>query len=132
MTAKFIAARIGAIALFACAAPLPAHHSTAMFEWGKEGPPLKGTIFSVEWTQPHVWIVFYVVNASGGVDRYGIEGMSPSYLNRAGWSKRTLKPGDKVTLILYPLKDGRKGGFLAKAILADGKVMQHAPPPGNR
>ena len=118
---------IGLAAGLFAAAPASAHHSTAMFEWGKEAAALKGTIVSVEWTQPHVWITFDADNGKGGVDRYGIEGMSPSYLNRVGWSKRTLNPGDKVSLILYPLKDGRKGGFIAKAILADGKVMQHAP-----
>jgi hypothetical protein len=126
MTAKILAAA-GAAAALLGAVPALAHHSTAMFEWGKDAPPLKGTIVSVEWTQPHVWITFDADNGKGGVDRYGIEGMSPSYLNRVGWSKRTLNPGDKVTMILYPLKDGRKGGFVDKVILANGKVMQHAP-----
>ena len=124
--ARLAAIGLGAT-LLAAAVPAAAHHSTAMFEWGKDGPPLKGTIVSVEWTQPHVWITFDADNGKGGVDRYGIEGMSPSYLNRVGWSKRTLNPGDKVTILLFPLKDGRKGGFIDKAILADGKVMQHAP-----
>jgi len=129
MNRKAIAAAAGVLgaAALAAATPTLAHHSTAMFEWGKDGPPLKGTIVSVEWTQPHVWITFDADNGHGGVDRYGIEGMSPSYLNRVGWSKRTLNPGDKVTMILYPLKDGRKGGFVDKVILANGKVMQHAP-----
>jgi hypothetical protein len=128
MTARLAAAAVlAAAAALAGAAPALAHHSTAMFEWGKDAPPLQGTIVSVEWTQPHVWITFLAEDSKGAVERYSIEGMSPSYLNRVGWSKRTLNPGDKVTLIIFPLKDGRKGGFLDKAILANGKVMQHAP-----
>jgi hypothetical protein len=118
-----------AASLIGLAGPAAAHHSTAMFEWGKEAPPLQGTIVAFEWTQPHVWIKFDVPNpkAEGGVDHYGIEGMSPSYLSRMGWSKRTLNPGDKVTMILYPLKDGQKGGFCAKVILPNGKVLANAP-----
>lgn len=126
MNAKYIAAGLAAAAL-AAAAPALAHHSTAMFEWGKDAPPLLGTIVSVEWTQPHIFVTFVADNGKGVVDHYTLEGMSPSYLNRVGWSKRTLNPGDKVTVYLFPLKDGRKGGFLDKVILADGKVMQDAP-----
>src|SRR5437870_4907686 len=101
MNRKLAVCLVAAAGLAAAAAPAFALHSTAMFEWGKDAPPLKGTIVSVEWTQPHVWITFDADNGKGGVDRYGIEGMSPSYLNRVGWSKRTLNPGDKVTMILY-------------------------------
>jgi hypothetical protein len=58
---------------------------------------------------------------------YGLEGMSPNYLSRNGWTKRTLKPGDKVTLTIHPLKDGRKGGFMVSAKLADGSTIYNLP-----
>lgn len=111
------------------AAPAFAHHSTAMFDMDHQ-VDLKGTVKDFQWTQPHTWIVFEVPNASGGSDEYGIEGMSPSYLGRNGWSKHTLSPGDKVTLSIHPLKDGRKGGFDASVTFADGKIMYNLPQRG--
>lgn len=110
----------------AAAVPAFAHHSTAMFDMNRE-VQLKGTIKEWQWTQPHTWIVFEVPNASGGVDEYGIEGMSPSYLGRNGWSKHTLNPGDKVTLSIHPLKDGRKGGFDSSVTFPNGKIMYNLP-----
>ncbi len=124
-----------AAAVLACAlagaAPALAHHSTAMFDMDHE-VQLTGTVKDFQWTQPHTWIDFEVPNAAGGSDQYGIEGMSPSYLGRNGWSKHTLSPGDKVTVSIHPLKDGRKGGFDASVTFPDGKVMYNLPhaPPG--
>jgi hypothetical protein len=53
--------------------------------------------------------------------------MSPSYLDRNGWSKHTLSPGDKVTLSYHPLKDGRKGGFNSKITWPDGHILYNLP-----
>ena len=114
----------------AVAAPALAHHSTAMFDMDHE-VQLTGTVKDFQWTQPHTWIDFDVP-ATGGADHYGIEGMSPSYLGRNGWTKHTLNPGDKVTVSIHPLKDGRKGGFDASVTFPDGHVMYNLPhaPPG--
>ena len=38
-----------------------------------------------------------------------------------------LKAGDKVTFEVHPLKDGRKGGFMVSAKLADGSVLYNLP-----
>jgi hypothetical protein len=119
-----------ALAVFGCAllgaAPAFAHHSTAMFDMDHQ-VQLTGTVKDFQWTQPHTWIVFDVPNGAGGADEYGIEGMSPSYLDRNGWSKHTLQPGDKVTLTIHPLKDGRKGGFDAKVTWPDGHFLYNLP-----
>jgi hypothetical protein len=123
------AAALALASALACAAPAFAHHSTAMFDMEHQ-VQLTGTVKDFQWTQPHTWIVFSVPNAAGGADEYGIEGMSPSYLGRAGWSKHTLNPGDKVTLSIHPLKDGRKGGFDASVTFPDGKVMYNLPQRG--
>ena len=123
--------RVGAMVTAAAAALIgagsaAAHHSTAMFDMKKD-VVLQGTIKEFQWTNPHTWIVFDVPNASGGVDEYGIEGMSPNYLARNGWDKHTLSSGDKVELVLHPLKDGRKGGFNVSVKKPDGTVMWNLP-----
>ena len=103
-----------------------AHHSTAMFDMQKS-VTLNGTIKEFQWTNPHTWIVFEVPNASGGTDEYGIEGMSPNYLARTGWDKHTLSSGDKVELIIHPLRDGRKGGFDVSVKKPDGTLLYNLP-----
>lgn len=113
--------RLAALGALLCATAALAHHSTAMFDFTKT-TEIKGTIKSFEWTNPHTWTVVTVGNAE-----YGLEGMSPNYLSRNGWSKRTLKMGDKVTLKVHPLKDGRKGGFMVSVTLPDGKVLNNLP-----
>ena len=110
----------GAVALAGLAlipAASSAHHSTAMFEWGKEAKLENMTIEKWEWTNPHTFI--YARDAQG--KRWAFEGMSPNHLSRSGWDKRTLKPGDKVDLTYYPLRDGRPGGFNVTVTLPDGK-----------
>jgi Family of unknown function (DUF6152) len=114
--------------LVACLVGLPAaaHHSTAMFEWGKE-KTLEGTIDRYEWTQPHTFIWFNVPGKGGKLEQWGFEGMSPSWLGRRGWSIHSLKPGDKAKLVYYPLRDGRKGGFYVRVILPDGHTLEALP-----
>ena len=129
LSLRATAAILACAGALAGAAPALAHHSTAMFDMDRD-VTITGTVKDFQWTQPHTWIVFAVPNASGGSDEYGIEGMSPSYLGRNGWDKRTLKPGDKVTLTVHPLKDGRKGGFDASVTFPDGKVMYNLPQRG--
>ncbi len=103
-----------------------AHHSTAMFEWGKERS-IDGTIDKWEWTQPHTFVWLVVPGGGGKVQQWGFEGMSPSWLGRRGWNLRTLTRGDKVKLIYYPLRDGRQGGFFVRITLPDGHVLQALP-----
>jgi hypothetical protein len=103
-----------------------AHHSTAMFDMTKN-VTLQGTIKEFQWTNPHTFIYIDVPNGSGGSDTYGIEGMSPNYLVRAGWDKHTLTAGDKVELTIHPLKDGRKGGFDVSVKKPDGTLMYNLP-----
>ncbi len=122
-----LAAAAGAVATLVASAT-PAHHSTAMFEWGKSVDMKNATVERWEWTNPHT---FLYVTANGN-EHWAFEGMSPNHLGRIGWSKRTLKPGDKVDLTYYSLKDGRKGGFNVTVKLADGSVKRQLESPRTR
>ena len=119
------AALIGAATLGAGLAQ--AHHSTAMFYWGKEVKVASATVDRWDWTNPHTFL--YVTTASG--EKWAFEGMSPNHLGRSGWSKRTLNPGDKISLIYYPLKDGRKGGFDVEVTLPNGQSMRQLNSPAD-
>jgi hypothetical protein len=127
MNAALIRRAVAVASLAAVMAlPAAAHHSTAMFDFSKT-VEIKGTIKEFQWTNPHTWTKVDVDGAGTTAVEYGLEGMSPNYLARNGWAKRTLKPGDKVTLQVHPLKDGRPGGFMVSVKLADGTLMYNLP-----
>lgn len=117
---KALAASAVGAALIALAAPLAAHHSTAMFDWGKEQPMTNLTVEKWEWTNPHTFL--YVRDAAG--KRWAFEGMSPNHLVRYGWGRKSVVPGDKIDLTYYPLKDGRRGGFNVTITKGGKKLFQ--------
>ena len=110
-----------AVAVSGAAAPAFAHHSFAMFDRTKE-MTLVGTVKEFQWTNPHSWIQVNVPT-NGKVVEWSIEGGSPNGLARRGWTRNSLKPGDKVKVTMHPLKDGSKGGSFVRAEFADGKVL---------
>ena len=114
-----------AVALLTSAARLAAHHSFSAFDTGTE-KTITGTVNRFEWTNPHTWVWVDVADGKGGVVTWGVEGMSPNYLARRGWTKNTFKPGDKVTLTVRPMRDGSPGGMFVRGILADGKPITFA------
>ena len=111
-----------ALAIFFGAMPAMAHHSFDMFDMTKQ-ITITGTIKDFQWTNPHTFTWIDVPNDKGGVDTWAIEGMSPNFLGRRGWTKHTLNPGDKVTITIYPLKEGKLGGTFLHCTLPDGKEM---------
>jgi len=110
------------LAVLFAVTPAMAHHSFNMFDMSNQ-TTITGTIKDFQWTNPHTWTWVDVPNDKGAVDTWGIEGMSPNFLGRRGWTKHTLNPGDKVTITIYPLKDGQKGGTFLHATLPDGREM---------
>jgi hypothetical protein len=117
---------LGAAALFV-AAPAFAHHSFAMFDRAKL-VTWEGTVEDYDWTNPHSHIT---VNVPAGakdpamVGRWDIEGGSPNIMLRQGWTKNSFKPGDKITIVGHPLKDGTKGGSLFYALDKKGNKLYH-------
>jgi hypothetical protein len=116
------AAALVVIGLVSCAGVLSAHHSFAPFDL-TVSKMIEGTVKQVDWTNPHIWIWLEVPNDQGGMDAWGFEGMSPNYLGRRGWTRTSLKPGDKITVTYRPLKDGKKGGMFVSTKAPDGRVL---------
>lgn len=113
---------LAAVLLMVAPAVLRAHHSFAMFD-KSHTVTIVGTIKSVEWTNPHVWIWVSVPNAQGGMDDWGLESGGPSQMNRMGIRRSVFIPGEKITVDVYPMKDGRVGGQFSKATLASGQKI---------
>ena len=114
--------------LAASVGPIVAHHSTVPFDSTKQ-TTLTGIVKEFDWTNPHTWIWVNVPNEKGGMDLWGVEGMSPNYLGRRGWTKSTIKPGEKITIVGRPMKDGSKAAMFMSATLANGKVMTQSGQP---
>ncbi len=123
---RFLAA--AAVSLLLMTGLASAHHSTAMFDMTKT-VKLTGTVTQFDWTNPHTFIWMEVMSPNGTTESWSIEGMSPNYLSRNGWTRHTLKPGDKIGMEVHLLKDGRKGGFCATVTLPDGKTLRNLPGP---
>jgi DNA/RNA endonuclease YhcR with UshA esterase domain len=108
--------------LSATVLPVAAHHSFSVFNTA-ETKTVTGTVKEVEWTNPHIWLWVNVTNDKGGVDVYAFEGMSPNFLERRGWTRTTLKPGDKITIDYNPLRDGKNGGMFRTGRMENGKTL---------
>lgn len=106
-------------AVLSAAAPAYAHHSFAMFDAAKM-VSYSGTVKTVEWANPHVWISITVLEK--GVDvPYSFECGAIAVLKRGGWTRGLINPGDKVTIASHPYKDGRAGGSVDHIVLSDGR-----------
>jgi hypothetical protein len=112
----------GVVAL-ALAVPAAAHHSFAMFDQTKI-VTLDGTVTEFQWTNPHAFIE---IDAQGG-RHWSIELNSPNNLKRQGWTRSALKPGDKISLRMSPLRNGKPGGLFLDLTKADGKVLDSGLP----
>jgi hypothetical protein len=99
-----------------------AHHSTSMFE-PERRVTLSGTIKDFQWTNPHAWIQVVVKGADGTPADWSFECGSPNTLSRQGWKPSTFKPGDAVTIVANPMKDGTTAALLYTVTLADGRVL---------
>lgn len=116
---------VGAAALFV-AVPCMAHHSMAMFDPTKT-LTLHGTIKEFQWTNPHCFIQLLVPKVTpagpGSTTEWSIELNSPLASYRLGFRPRMLKPGDQVTIVISPVKDGSAGGQFISATDATGRRL---------
>jgi hypothetical protein len=98
-----------------------AHHSYAAFDMNQT-LELQGTVVEFQWTNPHSWLIMVVPDASGNAVRWNLEMGPPGDLVRTGWKRNCLKPGDKVRVVLHPLRTKAIGGELVKVTAPDGHV----------
>ena len=119
---KHVAAGLAGAMMLWWATAAAAHHSPVMFDMTKR-VTVEGAVVEFAWTNPHSSIQLDVPNANGGTDRWGVEMGSPSSLLKGGWKSTTLKAGDKVSVVVRPLKSGERGGIFVSITLADGRTL---------
>jgi len=115
------------ILLFA-AHPSLAHHSRAMFDMSKN-TTYTGVVKEYRWRNPHSQIVITVGSDAkdpSTVGTWDIEVSSINIMVRQGWNPMTYKPGDPITVVAHPMKNGSKGALLFYAIQPDGTRLYRA------
>jgi uncharacterized protein DUF6152 len=100
-----------------------AHHSFAAEFDGEKPITLNGTVVKWEMINPHGWITIDVVGQDGKTAQWMVETSNPNGLMRLGWTKRSLKPGDQITVEAYRAKDGSNTANAARITLADGSKV---------
>jgi hypothetical protein len=111
-TRNFAAGLVAAIGMAVLGAA-EAHHSFAMFDRSQE-LVMKGQVARWAFNSPHVAI--YIENEAG--ELWAFEGAAPAQLVSLGLTGYTFTPGDPVTVVMCPLKDGRHGGAIGYVIKA--------------
>ena len=123
MRTKLFRLIAGAALLVAAAAPVVAHHSFAAEFDSNKPVTIKGTVFKVEWTNPHSWIYIDVKSPDGKVERWAVEGGAPNALIRRGWTKNSLPVGTEIIVEGFQAKDGAYRANGREITFPDGRKL---------
>lgn len=116
--------RMGVLAaglVLSVVSPAWSHHSHAMYDVSQE-VSVVGTVTQFVFRNPHVFLYVDVKGDGGAAVNYWVEMSNIPNTIRRGIGQATFKPGDKVTVRLHPLLDGRAGGSYVTILAADGKT----------
>jgi hypothetical protein len=89
----------------------------------------QGIVKEYRWENPHSHIVITVgrdPKNSSAAGTWSIEASSVSIMTDEGWSRMTYKPGDPITVVAHPMKNGSRGALLFYAIKPDGTRLYRA------
>ena len=110
-------------ALLMTSLPLHAHHGTNISYDHSKPITLTGTVTEFVWQNPHTQVYFDVKDAGGKMVHWAGEMNSPGVLIRQeGWTRKTLKVGDEITVTVFPSKAGTPVGVVNKLLL-NGKAI---------
>lgn len=102
--------------------PAYAHHSVGSeFDLSKQ-ITLEGRVTKIEWMNPHVYL-YVDVSTDGKTAHWACETAGPNTLERQGWSRMSLKIGDRVTVVGYRARDGAYVASAREIVLADGRRL---------
>lgn len=110
--------------------PALAHHSFSN-EYDEAKPmTLEGVVTRIDWENPHVHYYVDVAQADGTTVNWACETGGPNRLARRGWTRDSLKVGDRVTVHAFPAKDSSHSADGRKVTLANGQTIGTEPGTG--
>lgn len=118
---KLKASLLVIIGLVAVSVPAFGHHGNASYD--EKEFTIKGTVTAWLWTNPHTFLKVDVKDDKGNVVHWICENNAPSTLVNFGFTAKTFKPGDVVTVVMSAASKNAPVGRINKVILADGFVM---------
>ena len=133
MTTK-LKALVAGLGLFCLAVPAAAHHGFDTEYDAKKKVSLTGVVTLVTWTNPHMRVYVDVTDANGKVTNWNLELTSPNTVQRQGWGKNDLKPGDKVNFEGFAGKViESRASLLSISKVGEGRPLfvQGGPGPAN-
>ncbi len=122
MRSKFAAISFAVVCLLAVSIPLFAHHGYAAYDTDRK-VTLKGTVTRWIWSNPHCMIQLDVSDDSGHVVHWIAETENPTTMSRNGWTDKSIKVGEQITVIVLPVKNGNPAGRILEVILASGEKL---------
>jgi len=106
-----------------------AHHGGNLYDTTKAVELKEARITKFEWGTPHNQIFFDAKNAKGEIQHWVASTEPAGVMLERGWTRRSLKDGDIVTVYIFAAKNGATVGNLQKIVLADGKELTAGGPP---
>ena len=110
------------LCFLAVSVPLSAHHGAAGYNMDKE-IVMQATVTDWLWANPHCFLKYDTTDDAGNLSHWAVEVSNPTDMTKRGWSKRSLKPGDEVTVTVRPAKKGAPVGQLLKVVLPNGQTL---------
>ena len=121
MNRKFLGALVLVVtALFS--GPLFAHHGNAGVDMTKK-VVMKGVVTDWRWQNPHSILKFDVKADDGSIAHWSTETNNPADMVEKGWTAKSIKIGDEITVTLHPVKNGSPVGILVQVTLPDGRTL---------
>ena len=109
-------------------ATLAAHHGSASFDTSKK-VTLTGTVTEWLWANPHCFLKLDAKDDTGEVRNWALETQNPTGMTQRGWSRRSFKIGDEVTVVIEAVKNGAPIGRIVSVKLPNGSMLQAGAPP---
>jgi hypothetical protein len=98
------------------------HHGSASFDNAKE-ITLKGTVTEWLWANPHCFLKIDAKDETGAVRNWNLEFGNPTDITSRGYSRRTFKVGDEISVTVTPVKSGAPIGRARVVTLASGQKL---------
>jgi hypothetical protein len=128
MSVRLLLANAVAVGVALAASPTFAHHSRAIFDIGKN-TTYRGVVEEYRWQNPHSHIVVTIGSGAADPSTVGtwvVEASAIGLMTTMGWTPKTYKPGDPITVVGHPNKNGSNLVLLFYAVKADGTRLYRA------
>lgn len=103
--------------------PAAAHHSFAMFDLSQH-QVVEGRVLDWDYNNPHSWLHIAVPDENGEMQTWSFEGAAPVHAARQGVNGSTFRKGERVRVIMSPIRDGRRAGAMCFVVKEDGSIAR--------